>query len=517
MRLLLPYLVRLLLVRLILPAPGVMSVRRCAQEVGTVALMTAATALRDTLAAELGESRWATPMAALAVRFSGRGLEHLGRAVAGVVDRLLAVAPNDTRWNGYLPGGGDRRRVGKPRPLARRAPLLEALASLDVLPPHATMIYADDGEGESVLPRSFGLWLGLVDPSVHAFCAPGGFLMVGWPMTQLERGDALVADSEIIVRELAAEVAWLGPAIWLAPSPLFNAASNRLAVGKEFHARHPQVGAPSVEAHASPFHHAAREQGVDLFDGVLTPAWTTWLSSKLARRVRGYPGVRATQDGLTRFSLSETVPFAMDEPTYAAWRAGWEAMGSARISLRPPTFTPTEQASSEHDDWHGYLGRFNAPTFAASLEDVEDVLKRSIVAKERQIEAEQALEDAVRRSPEQVLVAAQRLADEVSFEKALWKLADAFPALLKAGHVSVADVEAWLRRGLDAGLPGARTQLAERMANAAVAAKLDVLAFEALLTARPRSPGARAEWVERLERITPVRRLRNDPRWRSLR
>ncbi len=118
-----------------------------------------AAALSAALTKELGDTRWATPMAALAVRFSGRSLSHVGRAVAPVVETLLATAPDGARWGGYVPKGSDRRRVAKPRPVARRGPLVDALATLSRLPAKATMVYVDDGEGESVVPRSFGLWL----------------------------------------------------------------------------------------------------------------------------------------------------------------------------------------------------------------------------------------------------------------------------------------------------------------------------------------------------------------------
>lgn len=67
-------------------------------------------------------------MAALAVRFSGRQLSHLGRAVAPVVEALLDSAPDEARWGGYVPKRHDRRRVAKPRPVARRGPLVDALA-----------------------------------------------------------------------------------------------------------------------------------------------------------------------------------------------------------------------------------------------------------------------------------------------------------------------------------------------------------------------------------------------------
>jgi hypothetical protein len=478
--------------------------------------MPSASDLHDAISAELGASRWATPMAALAVRFLGRGSKHLGHAVASVVDGLLEKAPDETRWGGYLPKKGGPRRVAKPKPVARRRPLIDALAALDELPSLATMVYVDDGEGESVVPRSFGLWLGLVDPDAPAFCAPGGFLMVGWPMARLEDPDALVAECEPIVRALGAEVAWLGAAVWLAPSVLINASSNRLSMGTRFHARHPQVGAPSVQAQKSPLHDAARAQGLDPFAGFYCPAWTMWLQSAMARRVRRFPGVRQTREGLTRLTLTETVPFAMDEATYDAWRAGWETMAPVKLSPQPPTFEPLERRSTEHTLWHGYLGRFEARSHAAALEAAEERVEQSASARERQVNAERDLAEALQREPARALSAAERLADEVSVEKAMWALADAFPALLKGGHASVADVERWLRRGLDADLPGPRTQLAERMANAAVAAKLEALAFEALMAARPSKKGLRVEWVKRLERISPVRRLRRDPRWASL-
>ncbi len=340
--------------------------------------------------------------------------------------------------------------------------------------------------------------------------------MVGWPMERLEGPEGLVSECEVAVRALGAEVAWLGPSVWQAPTPLFNAASNEVNLGKHGHARHPLVGAPSVEAHASPFHHAASEQGVDLFDGILAPAWTMWLTSSIARRVRKFPGERSTRDGTTRLSLTETVPFEMNERNYQACHAAWQSMGSARLQLEPPAFAPNEQASAEHTLWHGYLGRLADPTYNAARVTSRNTLRRAGSAKSRQVDAEIGLDEALRKRPDHALAAAERLAVDGSLRKALWSLANAFPNLLKAGHASNADVQSWLRRGLDAGLPGSETQLAERMANAAVAAKLNELAFEALMMARPAKPSARAEWVKRLERISPVRRLRRDERWKTL-
>lgn len=471
--------------------------------------MSSASKLTETLRGQIGESEWVTPMAALAVRFSCRGL-HVGKTVAPLIDRLLDAAPEGTRWNGVIPKVGGRTRVAKPLSAARRKACINGLSKLTKLPTEATMLYADDSEDEPITPESFGLYLSLVDPKVRSFCAPGGYLMVAWSMERLEEPNTLIAECEAIVRELSAEVAWLGPSMWLAPNCLYNASSNEFGKYGAFFAQHPQISVPSIQAHAHPFHFAAAEQGLDVFEGVVAPAWTTWLRSSISKRVHGFPGKRSTHKGLTRLTMSETVPFRMSEKNYSLWRDAWSAMKPARLLLEVPEELDFPSV------WNSYYGRLEAPSWRSSKAAAKRTIDAALKEREIHIETMQRFEHARRNHPEELLAVAEEALGKTPLSGLLWGLAHDFPSLVKAGHARPSDVEMWLRRGLEEGLPGKATQAAEGMASAAVAAKQEALAFEILMCARPKTKAGRKEWMKRLERISPVRRLRRDPRWASL-
>src|SRR5689334_15846277 len=103
----------------------------------------------DALLANEGNhiGEYAKPMGTFVIRFSGKGLAHVGKAVDAALDRLLAAAGGPLIYRGFVSKGAKATRYDKPKRCegAGRTLLSGAFATYKAMPKNCTMIYFKDG------------------------------------------------------------------------------------------------------------------------------------------------------------------------------------------------------------------------------------------------------------------------------------------------------------------------------------------------------------------------------------
>ncbi|MGC4119158.1 MAG: hypothetical protein QM765_32245 [Myxococcales bacterium] len=384
------------------------------------------------------------PMAVLSVRFSGERLEHVGRAASKALDLLLTRAPEATRWRGLVVKGAKVTRSNAPRPVTQAglASVAQGLAALRKMPSGcAFQVYAKDGSTEDLAPERFAAWVSLVNAAEDSFATPRGFLAAGFPLDVLEaRPQELVELTDQLVELLQAEVASLGPGVWLAPHCLFNSGSNELPDKApwltELFGVDPQLDAPHLLASRWP--HTDDEVEPDLFSGLLAPSWTMWLDAKLARKVKAFPGAHVKTRSFTRYQLSDRPPFEMDEATYAAWRAGWQALSPVHLRCKDPS-----------DTGKFFRERLSAPTHAQLLDGWrrENELAAAKAAKVS------ALLDRLRKSENspEILTIAEEARGIVEPDSLCWHVLPSLVELVSAKKVAPEVGLVWLDYGQETG------------------------------------------------------------------
>ncbi|MFO0600651.1 MAG: hypothetical protein U0228_35410 [Myxococcaceae bacterium] len=372
------------------------------------------------------------PMAALTVRFRGKGLPHVGNAAWNALQLVLQRAPEGCRWRGVA---GSRFAAARPMSEAGLAPVKTALAKLKTLPGTPVQVYVKDGSADVLAPEHFAVWLSLAKDWRQTFATEGGLLSVGLP---LEQADSLVALGDELVEGLRADVAFAGPAVWLAPHCLFNSASNELPDSApwllELFGADPQLDAPHLHASRWPF--TADEVKPDLFSGFLAPSWTMWLGNARAKRVTGFPAER-TRKGprATRFQLSERAPMNMTEALYAQWRSGWAALAPVHLTVENDEPSPTEKY---------FRARLSAPSFSSLLAGwrKEQTAQAEAARVERELLAR--VRTATESRDPKALELAAGARGKVDAGSLCWVVLPALVELVPAGKVDAASALVWL-------------------------------------------------------------------------
>jgi hypothetical protein len=390
--------------------------------------------MRDVLASSEYLEEYAKAMGAFVVRFSGDKLAHVGKAADGALERVLAMAKKPVRFRGFITKGAKRTRYAASRALegAGRKLLSGALATLKAMPKDATEIYFKDGKPDSLVPDDFAAYLSLAHDARKTFATGKGFLACAFPMTALEdaKWTALV-DERVVL--LGAEVAWMGPALWLAPHCLFNSSSNDF--DEERHAislwgKHPHVDVPSVYASRAPFDFDEYEPSA--LAGLLGPAWRMWLAAPLAKKVKTFGGATAKlHGGTTRFEIDAS-PFAMTEAIYTTWKTRWAELAPVHV---------TNPSTDEIAPY--YTRRFAAKTYAELLpawKSEHDIAKAK---RAREGEISRTLQKLAENPTKKLLEYAEGIAKEMTSSNA-WYFLPGLRELLAAGAAKPEEASVWL-------------------------------------------------------------------------
>lgn len=440
------------------------------------------------------EGKWmpeyAKPTAAFVIRFSGAGLTHLGKAVDAALERLLDEV-EDVSYRGFLTSGAKQTRYAAPKPTvgAGRATLTKALAGQKTFPNKDTNLYfCDVARGEGLLPDQFAAYLGL--ETDHK-----GVLTCSFPLEALEDARWLAVVDELVVL-LAAEVAWMGPAVWLAPPSLFNSSLNRLeapAAYIELFARDPHVDVPSLyTSEGWPLEDL--EPGP--FAGFVAPAWVMWAGAALAKRVKTYGGETAKlHGGATRYHMGGS-PFEMTETSYARWNARW-------AELAPLHVTASENTIARY-----VCHRFGAKSLAAHTDAWRDADRASAAREKRLMEISVEFDKLARRPGPTLLAYADSVVKEMNASNASYFL-PGLRALVEAGTATPAEAHVWL----DVCEQMNSAHLYYKMAEVAAAAGDATRAID--LLHRGLKAGAIASKPE-LKRTPDFKTLRKDPRFKKL-
>lgn len=378
------------------------------------------------------------PMTVMWIRFSGKGLPHVGKSALAALNLVLKRAPSTARWRGFLVKRKKTTRVATPRALSAFTPVTTALESLKTSPPGAFELYVKDGTDEHLAPDTFAAWLSLARTGDDTFATSGGLLSFALPLQALESTPSLLALGDELVERLHADSAGLSPGVWLAPHCLFNSASNEVPDHPrwliELFGVDPQLDAPHLLASRWP--HTADETTPDLFSGLLAPAWAMWLDARLAKKVKSFPGHRERLANATRYHSSDTLPFEMTETVYRDWRAAWQALSP--IHLHSKDTSPTGRF---------YRSRFSGETWTGQLTAWRD----AEATRQKQVDAANAmsrrLHDAEKEGIHALLEVSLEARGIVEASSLCWRLIPALRDAIEAGTVEPSVGQVWLDYG----------------------------------------------------------------------
>lgn len=402
------------------------------------------------------------PMAAITLRFPGKA-GHLGRAVDAALSRMLALAPPGVTYRGFLTKSKDDSvRIASPKALtgAGRTLLTKTFAAMRAMPSAHTDLYFKDG-ADNLVPASFAIHLSLCRDAEDR-----GTLSIGVPLDQLGH-ERWLALAEALFAELSATVAWMGPALWLAPFSLFNSSTNQLDLVDqviELFATDPQLEVPSWFGRATPFRFAKGEAGT--LDGLVAPSWRIWLAAARAALVKRYRGERVVIEGGVRFTATPRPPFSIDEGTYATWREAWKDLAPV-------------QASPERSDPEAtlYRERFDATSLAERGRSWREARATELTAREAEAAITRRISELGGKPTAELLAyATARMGELTSTHH--WYLADPLRELVIAGVLPPAEVGVWLDAAEQA--CGPKSRIFRRLAALATAAGDHVRAIDLL-------------------------------------
>jgi hypothetical protein len=389
--------------------------------------------MRDVLADAKYLGEYAKAMGAFVVRFSGDKLPHVGTAVDGALERVLAMATRPVTFRGFLTKGAKRTRYAAPRPAigAGRNLLSSALATLKAMPKESVMLYFSDGKPDQLVPEGLAAYVSLAKDAGNTFATGKGFLSCAFPMTAVTDAKWTALVDELVVL-LGAEVAWLGPALWLAPHCLFNSGSNdfdekRHAIG--LWGKHPHVDVPSVYASRAPF--SFDEYEPQALAGLLGPAWRMWLAAPLAKKVKTFGGESVKLHAATRYTIDAS-PFEMTEASYQTWKTRWAELAPVHI---------TNASEDEIAPYHA--GRFAAKTYAALLPAWTAERTAAQATQARQGEISRTLQQLAQSPTKKLLAYAESIAKEMTSHNA-WYFLPGLRDLLAAGKAKPEEASVWL-------------------------------------------------------------------------
>jgi hypothetical protein len=379
--------------------------------------------------------KYAAAMGAFVVRFSGEKLAHVGKAVDAALDRVLALAQQPVSFRGFLTKGAKRTRYDKAKPIqgAGRKTLTDALATMKALPMEASMIYFFDGQAESLVPKHFAAYVSLAKDAGNTFATGKGFLSVAVSMESLADAKLLAVVDEIVVL-LGAEVAHMGPAVWLAPHCLFNSSSNDIEQREAFVAlwgASPQLEIPSFLAARSPF--AFDEYEPSALAGLLAPSWRMWLGAALAKKVKKYGGTTAKlHGGATRYHATDASPFEMSTAIYDEYKARWAELSPVHVT------NESDGAAA----WY-YRARFAAKTFTTLHDEWKTALDVATKNERRSYEITGELAKLAQKPTTKLITYAESIAKEMTASHA-WYFLPGLRDLLEAGKAKPEEATVWL-------------------------------------------------------------------------
>lgn len=380
-------------------------------------------------------NEYAKPMAAFVVRFSGDKLAHVGNAVDAALDRVLALAKRPVTFRGFLTKGTKRTRYNSPKTIdgPGRKLLTGALATLKAMPKEASTVYLTDGTADRVVPQDFAAYFSLAKDAGNTFATGKGFLSVALPMDSLTNAQVLATVDELVVL-LAAEVAWLGPALWLAPHNLFNSSSNNVEKARTLIAlwgEMPQLEIPSFFASRSP--HDFDEYEPSALAGLLGPAWVMWLGAALAKKVKSYRGeTTKLHGGATRYHATKASPFEMTDAIYAEYKARWAELAPAHVTH------PSESIEAIY-----HRDRFAAKSFGVLHADWKAAFEAAEAREQRGYEISSALEKLAHKADAKLLAYAESVAKELTAQHG-WYFLPGLRNLLEAGKAKADEATVWL-------------------------------------------------------------------------
>lgn len=447
-------------------------------------------------------------MAVLAVKFSGSSLAHIGKAASDVVTKLLEKAPAKTRWSGWLRKGTKSISVKTGREVTTKAlgPVFRCLEETRALSGAPVLLYFSDGPDGRPAPDQFGLWLSLVEPGT-SFTAARGYLMFGLPLSTLESPETWFALGDELVTRLKAEVAWLSPALWQAPPSLFNAHANAPVDDSSWYVnlfgRHPQVDLPALLSHAR-FPYDEEEFEPDVLSGVVAPAWTFWLSTKLAKKVKQFPGNKTSTPNFVRLQLGKRVPIEMTEADYTEWRRSWEALKPIHLKC-----VETNAAVRFH------RGRFDAKSHAQLLSQWRRDSTQKYQNEKEKLSLDVELENA-KRGPLKGYFAVARKA-RGHLDSLYWSLLPVLAGACSRGEVTSDEALEWLDHAEEDKAFGASTQVLLHAAAVAVAAGASGRALKLLKVGYDKEKGWKQlpTWQRRLKADKRLKLLRKLPEWKQ--
>lgn len=435
-------------------------------------------------------AEYAKPMGAFVLRFSGKRLAHVGKAVDAAIDRLIAGRDALT-YRGFLTTGGTSKRYAAPKPVtgAGRTTLTKALSGLRAMPKERTMLYFKDGKPDALPPDRFAFHVSLVADHGNTFATGRGFLSCAFPLDTLEDPKWAALVDELVVL-LGAEIAWMSPAIWLAAHCLFNGALNEVEKPAALIAlfeNDPQLDIPNLFASRWPFGFDELEPGP--LEGFVAPAWVMWLDATLARRVKKYGGTTAKlHGGRVRYHVGGS-PFAMTAKLYEQWKARWAELAAVHVRHTD------ENAISTY-----YCGRFAATSLDALGKDWRASHGEAAARQKRQYEISGEFQRLAAAPGPKLLEYADSVAKEMTSSNA-WYFLPALRDLVEAGHAKPAEALVWL-------------DICEQMNDPQLLRKLAAVAAVA---------GDHARAIDLLRRgleanqIASIPELRRDPEFKALR
>ncbi len=374
------------------------------------------------------------PAATLVVRFSGLGLSHVGDATRGALEKCLARAKNRAAVTvqAWLTPSSIRRPARFDGPAAKK--VQNALAKTPRLPKGAIMVSFKDGDPDEAVPDAFALYASLAADPGETFCTEGGFLSVALPLEQLESApESLVALGDELVDLLRADVAWLGPGVWLEPQCFTHGDDfpddepTQAALFGEY----PQIEVPSQFASRAPF---SFEQVSDqAARGFFVPSWVMWAEASLARKVKKVDATTTRLPRAVRWQLGAEVPWQLSDARYRSWQKTWAALSALHV-----TYSGADQKY--------FLGRFgqaagSVAQLKAGWAAEQQAAKRQ---RQRELAAQQALTAASEPPSPKLLTVAER-AKEVLNARSLfiWLLPPLYE-LVAEKKVTRQQVEPWL-------------------------------------------------------------------------
>jgi hypothetical protein len=230
---------------------------------------------------------------------------------------------------------------------------------------------------------------------------------------------------------LGAEVAWMGPAVWLAPHCLFNGSLNQIDKAEQAIAvwgKFPHVDVPSLQASRWPFDF--KEYEPSALAGLLAPAWRMWLAAPLAKKVK-YRGETAKLHGATRFAIDAS-PFEMTNATYATWQTRWAELAPVHV-----------KNVGENDVAKYFLERFAAKKFSELQPTWQSEYEASQAKASREGDISRTLQELARAPTKKLLEYAEGIAKEMSSHNA-WYFLPGLRDLLAAGKAKPEEATVWL-------------------------------------------------------------------------